>query len=204
MYVPALYVVVLTCTPGRTEHDARPSGHRPQSPYAQGRTCATHEQTRAGALVKKGNRTIGGATTSGRILARPPEDQAGRQRLTNADMDGGWRVRESRLLGFGGGGFRGACKARSRIGRISIYGGRGSCGAYHPHSGDPAFVGVEILKHCIMTPKTGRDSNMAGAHHRQHTKQERCGKSETLRHVSRGVTTQVIGSLVLVCCEPGA
>ena len=32
-------------------------------------------------------------------------------------------------------------------------------GVEPPHSGDPDFVGVKILNHCIMTPKTGRMFN---------------------------------------------
>ena len=32
-------------------------------------------------------------------------------------------------------------------------------------SGVQLHVGVEILNHCIMTPKTGRDSNTAGSKH---------------------------------------
>ena len=57
--------------------------------------------------------------------------------------------------------FRDACKARSRIGRISIYGGRGSCGAYHPHSGDPAFVGVTTCLGRLDTVVKYLDSNSA-------------------------------------------
>ena len=41
------------------------------------------------------------------------------------------------------------------IGRISIYGGRGSCGAYHPHSGDPTIISREqglCYEACFVVP----------------------------------------------------
>ena len=55
------------------------------------------------------------------------------------------RCRESRLPGFGGGVFRDACKARSRIGRISIYGGRGSCGAYPTEARTVSVQCLDVL-----------------------------------------------------------
>ena len=63
-------------------HHARPRRHRPQRPYAQGRTRAKQDQAQASAPGPNRIRSVGGATTHGRRTRQagesvPPQTRSG-------------------------------------------------------------------------------------------------------------------------------